>query len=58
MKDKIILCRRDFGAIGEPEYCAKDIKTNNGLNWCDNCLKRLPIWPRDNDHHLDVGGEG
>lgn len=45
MGDKIILCRRDFGAIGTVDYHSKPIKTPNGLNWCDDCLKRLPLWP-------------
>lgn len=45
MGNKIVACRRDFGAIGTIEYCSKTIKTSNGLNWCDDCLKRLPIWP-------------
>lgn len=45
MGTKFVTCRRDFGAIGEHNYCAKSIKKANGLDWCDECLKRIPIWP-------------
>ena len=42
---KYVLCRRDIGPIGVKEYCAKDITFHNGLDWCADCLKRMPIWP-------------
>lgn len=45
MSDKIVICRRDIGEIGERVYCAKPITTPNGLNWCLECSRRLPIWP-------------
>lgn len=49
-KEKFVLCRRDLSEIGEPKkYCAKPINAQtkpNRLDWCDDCLKRLPIWPK------------
>lgn len=44
---EFVLCRRDIGEIGEKKYCAKPIKTKHRLNWCDDCLARLPYWPVD-----------
>ena len=46
MDDRYVLCRRDVAEIGQPKnYCARPIKTRNPLNWCDDCQRRLPIWP-------------
>jgi hypothetical protein len=67
-KDVYILCRRDIGTIGVRDYCARPLSKVNPLNWCDDCLKRLPIWASDyiaDDVDLDLedwmreyGGEG
>lgn len=54
MKAKSVICGRDIGEIGEKNYCSKDIEIPNALGWCNDCLKRLPIWPVNDD----VGGEG
>lgn len=45
MGDKIVLCRRDLGPVGEKVLCAKPITSPNTLDWCLECSKRLPIWP-------------
>ena len=43
---KYVLCRRSLNDFGEPmRYCAKSIRTAHPLNWCDECLKKLPYWP-------------
>lgn len=46
MEKKIVCCRREVGEDwNKKEYCNKTITTKNPLNWCDEDLKRLPIWP-------------
>jgi hypothetical protein len=45
MCDKIVACRRELGNIGDKKYCCKTISKPNSLDWCDSCLKRLPVWP-------------
>ena len=45
--EKYVLCRRQVQEIGEPvKYCARPIKKENSANWCQECGKRLPIWPQ------------
>lgn len=43
-----VLCRRDLSDFGEPKkYCCKPIKSQSNFDWCDDCLKRLPFWPKE-----------
>jgi hypothetical protein len=45
-KERFALCRHDVADLGQPRnYCAKPIKRPNDMNWCEECLKRLPFWP-------------
>jgi hypothetical protein len=47
--ERFVLCRRDVVEIGERRFCGKPIKTRHRLNWCDDCLARLPLWPGGDD---------
>ena len=49
--DKVILCRRLKTLLltcppKDGEMCCKTIEHPNPLNWCDDCRKNLPFWPR------------
>jgi len=46
-------CRREIGtysnAVGRTDtrLCMRRVSRVNPLNWCDECRKRLPLWPAD-----------
>lgn len=50
MDKEILLCRKLISSLngnwleGETN-CNNEVKTLNPLGWCDEHLKRLPIWP-------------
>lgn len=45
-RERFVLCRRDLADIGQPKrYCAKPIKKQNNLDWCETCYCRIPFWP-------------
>lgn len=46
-REKFVLCRHDVGEIGERKLCGGPIRTANKMDWCAECAKRLPIWPKD-----------
>ena len=47
-KKVIKTCQREVGEThGAVVTCDRVILIPNGLNWCDECLSRLPIWPDD-----------
>ena len=44
---QFILCRKTVNDIGEPtKYCSRPIEKQNHLDYCEECRRRIPIWPK------------
>ena len=45
---RINYCRREKSSDGVKfSPCGEKIEKTNALNWCQDCRKNLPFWPRD-----------
>lgn len=45
-------CRREIEARKLTSlYCMNPIETLNALDWCNDCRKRLPLWPKDDSNY-------